>query len=80
MAHRLQAIIPVHLINFFHSNLPTTVAKLSKDVRVKTIDLHKAGKGYKTIKQGNTICCSGLKSYSAHMAPLLKQEHVQGHP
>lgn len=41
-----------HRINLFNSNLSTTMGKnkeLSKDVRNKTVDLHKAAMGYKTI-------------------------------
>ncbi|KAK3559349.1 hypothetical protein QTP86_012806 [Hemibagrus guttatus] len=63
--------------------------ELSKDVRDKIVDLHKAGKGYKTIAKqlagtivtkktiGNTLCCEGLKSCSARKIPLLKKAHVQ---
>ncbi|KAI4885260.1 hypothetical protein NFI96_005103 [Prochilodus magdalenae] len=44
---------PVHSINQSHSNL-STMAKtkeLSKDPREKTVDLHKAGTGYRTGEQ-----------------------------
>ncbi len=45
---------PVHIICIFHSNLSTTMGKtkeLSKDIRDKIVDLHKAGMGYKTISK-----------------------------
>ncbi|KAK1804366.1 hypothetical protein P4O66_020374, partial [Electrophorus voltai] len=41
-------------ISLFHSNLSTTMGKtkeLSKDVRDKIVDLHKAGMGYKNISK-----------------------------
>ncbi len=56
--------------------------ELSKDVRDKTVDLHKAGMGYKTIAKqlgekettvGNTLRREGPKSCSARKVPLLKK-------
>ncbi|KAK1790708.1 hypothetical protein P4O66_014574, partial [Electrophorus voltai] len=43
-----------HRISVFHSNLVTTMGKtkeLSKHVRDKIVDLHKAGMGYKKIRK-----------------------------
>ncbi|KAK3523302.1 hypothetical protein QTP86_029520, partial [Hemibagrus guttatus] len=65
-------------------NSPPWPRPLSKDVRGKILDLHKAGMGYKTIiKQlgeklgpiGNTLRREGLKSCSARKVPLLKKAH-----
>ena len=67
--------------------------KLSKDIRDKIVDLHKAGMGYKKISKqldeklttvtkrtiSNTLYCEGLKSCCARKVPLLKKAHVQAH-
>ncbi|KAK6319406.1 hypothetical protein J4Q44_G00106170 [Coregonus suidteri] len=59
----------------------STIAKtkeLSKDVRDKIVDLHKAGMGYKTIAKqlGEKVTTVGLKSCSARKVPLLKKAHI----
>uniref|UniRef100_A0AAZ3QXW4 SAM domain-containing protein n=1 Tax=Oncorhynchus tshawytscha TaxID=74940 RepID=A0AAZ3QXW4_ONCTS len=40
---------PVHTLNQTDSNLSTMTRELCKDIRVKIVDLHKAGMGYRTI-------------------------------
>lgn len=42
-------------------------------------DLKGAGTTLNKKKVGNTLCCTGLRSYCARKVPLLKKAHVQAH-
>ncbi|KAK3566526.1 hypothetical protein QTP86_034032 [Hemibagrus guttatus] len=78
-------------LSFYTDSKLSTMAKtkeLSKDVRDKIVELHKAGMGYKTIAKqlagttvtkktiGNALRREGLKSCSARKVPLLRKAHL----
>ncbi|KAK3547094.1 hypothetical protein QTP86_011444 [Hemibagrus guttatus] len=62
--------------NLFHLNLTTTMGKtkeLSKDVRNKIADLHKAGLGYKTISKK----LGGIGGSVVGFSPIMQKARVR---